>query len=200
MIFINELLVQFIIMTATKIQVRQHILNIRNNQQGSQDLNQIADRFFEYIKLKPEDIIAGYYPVGSEMNILSILERLSMQGTKTLLPSIKPLDDSLSFYPWKQGESMMSSQYVPKILEPSNKEEEMIPSVVLSPLIACDMEGSRIGSGKGMYDRYISHLRAMRFPVLYIGICYDFQLLDSIPSESHDQKLDMIITDKRFVS
>jgi 5-formyltetrahydrofolate cyclo-ligase len=199
MIFINELLVQFIMVLLTKAQVRQHILNIRNNEQGSSDIKQIVDRFFEYIKLKPQDVVAGYYPIGSEINILPILEKLSTQGHKTLLPVVELSDSSLSFYPWVQGESVEVSQYASKILEPVNRDKNITPSVVVSPLIACDIQGNRIGSGKGIYDRYISHLRALKIPVLYIGMCYDFQLLESIPSESHDQKLDVIITDKRLI-
>ena len=68
--------------------------------------------------------------------------------------------------------------------------------VVIFPGAAFDIEGNRIGYGKGYYDKYISKLTYQPYK---IGICYDFQLLDEIPSDTHDIKLDKIITEHRTV-
>jgi 5-formyltetrahydrofolate cyclo-ligase len=47
-----------------------------------------------------------------------------------------------------------------------------------------------------MYDKYINNMKSK---ALCIGLCYDFQLLNAIPTEPHDKPLDLILTDKRFI-
>lgn len=65
--------------------------------------------------------------------------------------------------------------------------------VALIPGIGFDLSGSRIGFGKGYYDRFLAE-----FTGLKIGICYDFQMLADIPTSEHDVKMDLIITEKRI--
>lgn len=64
---------------------------------------------------------------------------------------------------------------------------------VLIPGIAFSKNGDRLGFGKGYYDRFLSEFQGMK-----IGICYDFQIQDTIPTSSHDIKMDLIITEKRI--
>lgn len=64
---------------------------------------------------------------------------------------------------------------------------------VLIPGIAFSKSGDRLGFGKGYYDRFLSEFQGTK-----IGICYDFQILDTIPITSHDVKMDLIITEKRI--
>ena len=66
--------------------------------------------------------------------------------------------------------------------------------VAIIPLLACDKDKNRIGFGKGYYDRFLSN-----HPYLKIGICYDFQVLESVPVNNWDVPLDIIITDKRII-
>ena len=64
--------------------------------------------------------------------------------------------------------------------------------IILVPGLAFDKTGARMGFGKGYYDKLLETRKAIK-----IGICYDFQLLDKIPSEPHDVPMDIIITEKR---
>ena len=76
------------------------------------------------------------------------------------------------------------------------KEYEIISDVDVAfiPLIACDKNKNRIGFGKGYYDKFLSGKN-----ILKIGLAYDFQIVDHIPSNSWDVKLDLIITDKQII-
>jgi len=65
------------------------------------------------------------------------------------------------------------------------------------PGVAFDMDGYRIGFGKGYYDRYLSGITA-KLPVI-AGLCHDFQLVNSLPREPHDIRMDMVVTDLRIV-
>ena len=66
--------------------------------------------------------------------------------------------------------------------------------VVILPLIACDNNKNRVGFGKGYYDKFLQNKNAVK-----IGVCYDFQLVDYIPSNPWDVKLDYIITPTKII-
>lgn len=185
---------------SNKQSLRNYMLEKRNNFLPSNTiLNKLLQRFEQLImpNLKSTNI-AIYYPNGSELNILPFIKLLSSESFRYSLPSI---DDSgnINFYSWGMGEELFASKFYRKILEPKNSEL-VIPDIIIAPLIACDLQGHRIGSGKGMYDKYINKLISAGKRPLCIGICYDFQLLDSVPFQSHDQTLDFILTDKRFIN
>ena len=69
--------------------------------------------------------------------------------------------------------------------------------LVIVPGVVFDNNLNRIGYGKGYYDRI---LNALRPDVKKVAIAHDFQVLDSIPAEEHDIKMDMVITEKRVIS
>ena len=81
------------------------------------------------------------------------------------------------------------------ILEPSVKKVVLPQSVdtFIVPGIAFDREKNRLGFGAGYYDRMLFGLSAQK-----IGICYDFQVAESIDTTPYDIKMDMVITDKRI--
>lgn len=66
--------------------------------------------------------------------------------------------------------------------------------VAIIPLIACDENKNRLGFGKGYYDKFLRDKTCLK-----IGICYDFQVLDNVPTHELDVPLDIIITDKRII-
>ncbi len=186
----------------SKQQIRLKFLNDRNHFIVSKKIKAaIFQKFIEYSStiLNSSSIIAGYYPVGSELDILPILKQFSQQSLQVALPIIKPFDLSLKFHPWTPLTKMITSKYASNILEPLDQEMELIPSIVIAPLIACDVFGNRIGSGKAMYDKTITRLRFLNPELIYIGICYNSQLLEHIQTEEHDQKLDVIITETQIL-
>lgn len=64
------------------------------------------------------------------------------------------------------------------------------------PGVAFDLDGHRLGYGKGFYDRFLSQLPN---GVVRIGFAYDFQVVEALPVQSHDQRLSMLITEKRIL-
>ena len=80
------------------------------------------------------------------------------------------------------------------VLIPEKYEVLHNPEVVITPLVACDLSKNRIGFGMGYYDRYFSTHDCIK-----IGVCYDFQVVDSITPSPLDVKLDIIVTEKRII-
>ena len=76
------------------------------------------------------------------------------------------------------------------ILEPQNNEYTGNYDLIVVPGVAFDRNGNRIGRGKGYYDRFLcKHLDVNR-----IGICFDFQLVDEVPTEDNDVKMNEVIS------
>ncbi len=76
------------------------------------------------------------------------------------------------------------------ILEPQNEPYKGDFDLIIVPGVAFDRNGNRLGRGRGYYDRFLcQHLDVKR-----IGICFDFQLVDEIPTEPFDIRMDEVIT------
>lgn len=66
--------------------------------------------------------------------------------------------------------------------------------LIVVPAVAYDRAGNRLGRGKGFYDRLLGSTKAVK-----VGVGYDFQLMDSIPVEPHDVKMNILITPKSYI-
>ncbi len=62
--------------------------------------------------------------------------------------------------------------------------------LVIVPMVGADYQRNRMGYGKGFYDRFLSQTKAIK-----IGLCYECCMIDALPTEPHDIKMDMIITE-----
>lgn len=82
------------------------------------------------------------------------------------------------------------------ILEPKVLDEVSYtyPELVIVPGLAFDEKKNRLGFGAGYYDRFLSENKGIK-----IGLCYDFQIMGSIPTDEHDIKMDLVISEKREI-
>lgn len=82
------------------------------------------------------------------------------------------------------------------IEEPSGNDIHQCSEMdlIIVPAMAYDIHGNRLGRGKGFYDRLLHDACATK-----IGICYDFQLVDEVPSEEHDISMDIVITETQYI-
>ncbi len=78
---------------------------------------------------------------------------------------------------------------------PANAPIEHHPDVALVPGLAFTHTGHRLGFGAGHYDRYL----ADHPDTLTVGLCYDWQLIDTFPAEPHDHPMDWLVTDQRVI-
>ena len=75
------------------------------------------------------------------------------------------------------------------VVEASTIELAIIPG------LAFDKKGNRLGFGKGLYDRLLKNLKCPK-----IALAYDEQIAKDIPSEDHDEKVNIVITDKQIIN
>ena len=146
---------------------------------------------------KKKIIIAGYYPSNYEVNILNFLEEASSKRFKIVLPVIKS-SNGMSFKPWVFKEPLVVNKF--GMLEPKDTKKEIIPDLIMVPLVAFDKNLNRIGYGKGYYDRSLQKISKTKRKTISLGIAYSFQKCRDIPVNKYDFKLDYIFTERGIIS
>ena len=137
-------------------------------------------------------VIAGYYPSNYEVNILDFLKKASEKRFKIALPIIHP-SNKMSFNSWIFKEPLNISKF--GTLEPQKTNKEIIPDLIMVPLVAFDKKLNRIGYGKGYYDRSLQVIKKKRKKTISLGIAYSFQKCIGIPINKYDYRLDYILTE-----
>jgi 5-formyltetrahydrofolate cyclo-ligase len=80
----------------------------------------------------------------------------------------------------------------------------LFPALILVPGLAFSIRGERLGRGAGYYDRFLADLLAFTGPrrreeITLAGVCHDFQIVDRIPTETHDIPVDCLLTGKNAI-
>ena len=139
-------------------------------------------------------IVAGYHPLRGEISPYPILERLGA-GQRAALPWFLDRDARMLFRAAPAAEPSPWG-----VLQPLAAAEALAPDLILVPLVAADRLGTRIGHGKGHYDRALAHLREGG-TVVTIGLAWEPQIMDeAIPADPWDMKLDAIATPKEWIT
>lgn len=151
------------------------------------------------IEIAAGDIVSGFLPIRSEVDIRPLMAHLRTRGARLCVPVI--LDRSTIVF----RELVPGAPLVPcgfGTFGPGPDAAELDPDVMLVPLSAFDGTGHRIGYGAGYYDRAIDRLHQKGLNPRLIGIAFDCQEVPSVPAEPHDVRLDAILTESglNFVS
>lgn len=141
--------------------------------------------------------VAGYCAIRGEIDISVALEKLRENGSKIALPVIDEDSKILKFLECSPDTPLIAGRY--GIFCPQPHLPEIIPDVVIIPLVAFDNKGYRIGYGGGYYDATISHLRAINKNIRIIGAAYAMQQVEKIEPEPHDEKMDMVVTEEEII-
>lgn len=133
----------------------------------------------------PAGVVAGYWPMKGELDPLRLMLALSEQGYALALPRMTPM--GLDFHLWHEGDLMDAGAFGTR--EPRASSLSATPDLILTPLLAFDAAGGRLGFGKGFYDRAFAALPGAK----KLGLAYAFQRVDAVPGEAHDIPLDGVI-------
>jgi 5-formyltetrahydrofolate cyclo-ligase len=146
---------------------------------------------------KKKITIAAYYPANHEVNILKFLETISKKKIKIALPVIGMSED-MRFKLWDFKEPLFINKF--GILEPKKTNKEIVPDLIMVPLVSFDSKLNRIGYGKGYYDRKLKKIKKIKKNIIALGIAYSFQKCRRVPINKHDYKLDYIFTEQGIIS
>ena len=140
----------------------------------------------------PSAIVSGFTSFRTEIDVIPLLARLAGDGWVTALPVVTADGAPLAFRRWIPGEPTVPGRF--GIPVPHEASAELLPDVLLVPMLAFDRSGFRLGYGGGFYDRSVEWLRRAK-PVVVVGIAYAAQEVAAVPRGRYDQPLDWIVTE-----
>ena len=140
--------------------------------------------------------VALYAAFDNEPDTREIFHRAHVARKSVFFPKIDPVSKKMTFgrvRSWDELEAGYGG-----ILEPF-KGSSTIQNVndlqmILVPGVAFDLRGHRLGLGRGYYDRILTGYRGKR-----IGMAYEFQIVESLPSVPSDQRVDWVVTEERVI-
>ncbi len=134
--------------------------------------------------------VSGYWPIRSEIDPRPAM--LALAGSRELcLPAVQGAGRALTFLRWTPGARLVDGAFGTAMPQ---ARVELVPSILIVPLLAFDSRGGRLGYGGGHYDRTLDALRPRR-RLTAIGFAYDVQECREVPREPTDQALDLIVTE-----
>lgn len=139
--------------------------------------------------------VALYFPVHNEVDTAEVMREAQASAKTVLFPAVCP--GGLEFRQICDPGMLRRGAF--SIPEPDAACPVYSPGeadLIVIPGVAFDMSGRRIGYGKGFYDRALHQLEGKG---RLVGLCYDFQIVDEIPGEPHDVRMDIIITERRVI-
>ena len=144
------------------------------------------------VRIQASAVLAGFWPIRSEIDPRPLMKALEKQGARLALPVIGARDMPLTFRAWTDDTALQKGPL--GISQPADLAQQMAPDIVLVPLAAFDRHGHRIGYGAGLYDRTLTDLRAQK-TIVAIGIAFAVQEIERVPATAHDATLDFVLTE-----
>ena len=141
--------------------------------------------------MSPRTVVAGFWPMGSEIDVRPLLLALIGRGHLVLLPETPPRGQPLRFRAWRPGTPMIAERF--GTARPDGPLHD--PDVLLVPLLAFDARCRRLGYGGGYYDRTIAAHPGIRT----LGCAYASQQVDAVPVLPHDAPLDAVATERGVI-
>ena len=137
-------------------------------------------------------IIAGYWPMGDEMDPRPLMLALASRGHAMALPVTPPRGQPLAFRAWAPGAALRPG---PMGTSEPAEGAALRPDILLVPLLAFDRAGRRLGYGGGYYDRTLAALPGAKA----IGIAYAGQEMPEVPAGPQDMRLPLIATEDSVI-
>lgn len=174
-----------------KSELRKHVRELKR-QYSEEQLRQLSEPIIEALMadkhIKEAKTLLLYYSLPDEVFTHSLCDKLLERGLTVLLPVVIG-EGEMRLRRYEGRQSMKSDRY--NIMEPQGPEYADYRQIdtAIVPGMAFDNRGNRLGRGKGYYDRFLP-----KIPQAFkIGLCFHFQMVESVPSEATDIMMDKVI-------
>jgi 5-formyltetrahydrofolate cyclo-ligase len=173
----------------TKSEVRR-IVRQRRTGVAPAEMARRSEEILRAVEALPEfrdaPVVAAYWSLADEVATRDFVRRWCERKT-VLLPVMCP-GGRLELKPYRPDCTMTEAAF--RVAEPDGEAFEAgRVGLILVPGVAFDRRNNRLGRGKGYYDRLLSGIPAFR-----VGLCFDFQLFDEIPTDRHDVPMDRVVS------
>jgi 5-formyltetrahydrofolate cyclo-ligase len=176
-----------------KRDLRRRVLAARDSQTsaereaGSQAL---VERVLTLPEVADARTIMAFWSFGSELSTTPLIEALDARGATVALPII--VGGALEAHTYRPGEPTTVTHFGAREPAEGRRVDPQEIDIVITPGVAFDREGRRVGYGGGFYDRFLPLTRA---DAVRVGVCFALQLLDEdLPAGAFDLRVDVVVT------
>lgn len=177
----------------TKKDARDFVKSVKKNMTGAEvaaKSRSIMRKVMELPEFKAANNIYTYVSYNQEVDTHRFIKECLDIGKNIFVPKV--YGKIIKFHKIEDFELLISGKY--GILEPSNEfleEWNNVDGVMIMPGLAFGRDFSRAGYGGGFYDRFLETHHGLKT----IGVCFDFQVVDSIEIDNYDYKPDIIVSE-----
>ncbi len=183
----------------TKQEIRQEIKSL---------CSQNADKLAEKSALICKNILSSkqfveateilvYMPLPDEVDLTEVIKTALQDGKKVALPKIISKEDGIIKFFYLDPQKTLTQQTAEGtfgILEPDEtlpaNPDTTLKTLILVPGRAFTKDGARLGRGKGYYDRYLAKKRLPNVSIA--GVCFGFQIVETLPTDANDICMDTL--------
>lgn len=183
-----------------EVRARRRALSPREQRLAAQRIAAVLTRWKIWHRARR---VAVFLPNDGEPDLAPLIQSAWRDGKDVYLPVLPPsAHRGLQFRRYAAGSRLVRNRF--GIPEPSAGNLRIPPRrlhLVLTPLVAFDARGQRLGMGGGFYDRtfgFVRHRLAWQHPRL-VGVAHHFQQIESLPAEPWDVPLAAVVTDRGLI-
>ena len=165
----------------------------KNNKDAHLKISKQILKIEEFNKAR---IVASFISIKSEISMNSINDFIIRSPKKLCLPVMIKGYNHLIFRIFDNHSNLIKGPF--GIYEPNEKSKELIPDFILTPCLAFDRLGYRIGYGGGYYDRTFNKFKKLKHPFISVAVAFDDQKVDKVVHDQYDHKIDYALTEKNI--
>lgn len=141
-------------------------------------------------RLREGMTVATYCAVGSEADPTQLAAAAAAAGCRLALPFVVDRAAPIRFLAWQLGEPLVAGPF--NLRQPDPSSAEVVPDIILTPLVGFDRRLNRLGQGAGHYDRAFARYEG----AWRVGVAWSVQEVPAIPADIWDVPLHAIITEE----
>ncbi len=173
-----------------KKDIRRYIRQLKQSY-SEQEKRKMSEIIWQQVELLPcfkkACLIVAYWSMEDEVYTPAFIRKWKAEK-RFLLPCVKGEELEFRYFDGEEklypGEGFAIPEPVGEVFTAYEQME-----MVIVPGVAFDAQGNRLGRGKGYYDKFLKRCPS----ALKIGVCFPFQLIENVPIDEYDVKMDMVI-------
>jgi len=159
-----------------KATIRKHILNHRKESNHSNEV--LTSNLLKVVQLHEPNRVATYLSYPSEPSTTDFIQKVVQQGIQVLVPETLE-SGALAWHDFHDG----------------SEATLRAGDLLFIPALAVDRLGNRLGRGKGYFDKELALLGG----VVVYAVVFDNEVLDHVPTEDHDKRVDGVVTQEQIL-
>ena len=159
----------------------------------SQNIIRHLEKFDSF---KKTNIIASFISMRTEISTQKINHFILNNGKRLCLPTINNNKKELIFKEYNYKSKLVTGKYGTQ--EPNENNKNLLPEIILTPCLAFDMKGYRLGYGGGYYDQTFNYFEKKNHNFISIVVAYAAQKVDKIIHDNLDKKIHYILTEEEL--